>query len=181
MAGRRVGGLAAVLLLLMVADSIKFCPIDARELRPSNHGLACQRSPPVDQEFSPEMLTFFGTRSPPLPQPSSASAPHPPSVALTQAMNSSDAALWSQQEESWPSLPSPSSRSSGRVMKEGLLIAGLVCGITGVTLLAASAVIFLFYTSGKPSTPPSSTTEAPPHPRELGHNNAVACIEPTTA
>ncbi|PKI59032.1 hypothetical protein CRG98_020600 [Punica granatum] len=186
---RGCGGLvAAALLLLMAADDVKRHVLgSARELRPSDHGLAYQGSPPAGQQSPPEMVTFFGASS--SSSPSSASAPHPPSVALPRAMNSSDAALWSQQQQpeqqqqEKPPSSSSRSRSSDRAMKEGLLIGSLVCGISGVALLAASAFIFLFFTAKKPNSPlpPTSSASAahPPSPPH-DHNNAVSCVPPAT-
>lgn len=94
-----------------------------REIRPSEHGLEYQDGPPAGKK-SPEMMTFFkGT--------SSSSAPE---VALPRAMNSSDPSWWGGS--------SGEGRGKGRDhVKEVLLVASLVCGITGVAFLVAAAFL----------------------------------------
>lgn len=99
----------------------------ARELRPSDHGLVFQNSPP-----SPEMMSFFiGNNSSPGSSTSSGSA-------LPKAMNSSD----SSPSSWWRGTAGGGGRDH---VREALMVASLVCGITGVILLlVASAMLFLF-------------------------------------
>ncbi|OMP06035.1 hypothetical protein CCACVL1_01741 [Corchorus capsularis] len=97
----------------------------ARELRPSDHGLEYQSLPPTGLK-SPEMRSFFGA--------SSSKSSTPSTVALPKAMNSNET------ETPWWS--GRHGRGSDHV-KQVLLLGSLVCGVTGVALLVASAFIYI--------------------------------------
>ncbi|XP_057971696.1 uncharacterized protein LOC131160258 [Malania oleifera] len=99
----------------------------AREIRPSEHGLTYQNEPSTGHE-SPEMASFFGGNF---------SASPSSSVPLPVAKNMSDPAWWGG--------------AAGNRAGEGrdharnvLVVAGLVCGITGVVLLFVATLLFIF-------------------------------------
>ncbi|KAF3450300.1 hypothetical protein FNV43_RR06380 [Rhamnella rubrinervis] len=110
-----------------------------RELRPSDHGLVYQDSPPAGKK-SPEMMTFFGVGE---------GSPPAMDVPLPRAMNSTE--------------PSPSAwlggggESKDRV-RQVLLIGSLVCGVTGVALLVASGLLYIFRYKKRQRSSPSSSS-----------------------
>lgn len=108
-----------ITLLIFSTDSI------ARELRPSDHGLEYQSLPPTGLKSSPGMMSFFGS--------SSSSTPN--TVALPKAMNSTDTSWWAG--------GGSSNRRERDHVRHVLLLGSLVCGVTGVALLAASALIYV--------------------------------------
>lgn len=118
---------SSTLMVVMVAFYVPLISIviigelsSARELRPSDHGLQSQGFQNLTPEESPEMKEFFGASS-------------PSTAALPKAMNSDDNTPWSI------------GRGNGNDhVRHVLLVASLVCGVTGVTLLVASALIYLF-------------------------------------
>ncbi|GKV03958.1 hypothetical protein SLEP1_g16187 [Rubroshorea leprosula] len=117
------GYLPLITLIMLIAE--------ARELRPSNHGLEYQVPPPTGQKSPPEMMSFFGNTS----------SSTPFNMAQPRAMNSSDSSWWE----------SGSGNGSGGGIGRGgdrlrhvLLVASLVCGGTGAALLVASAFIHLY-------------------------------------
>lgn len=145
----------------LATASIAFCLLlasadrsTARDVRPSDHGLGYQQgAPPAGEASPPEMMSFFGASSSP---------PTSPSSALPRASNSTDS--------SWM-------HASGRRdrVREILLVASLVCGVTGVALLIGSALLFLFKLRKENRPAPKSTsrrqqTLAPP-PRAGVDNN----------
>ncbi|KAK2644804.1 hypothetical protein Ddye_019999 [Dipteronia dyeriana] len=118
----RIAIMIASLALLIAITTVK--STTARELRPSYHGLEYQSPPPSSEQTPQEVKSFFkGSMSPPTPE----------NVALPRAMNSTDRTPW------WSSGHEGRDRAR-RVM----LVASLVCGATGVTLLVASAFIYFF-------------------------------------
>lgn len=131
---------------------------DGRELRPSDHGLAYQESPPPGRNRSPEMQSFFAGDGRSGSSPSS-------NVALPKALNSNDTSWWSGVRGS-----GDGEGGGGRDhMRHVLVVASVACGITGVALLLASAFIYLFrYRKQKKSSSPSSATSLPP----LNDNNS---------
>ncbi|XP_014518192.1 uncharacterized protein LOC106775560 [Vigna radiata var. radiata] len=91
-----------------------------RDLRPSEHGLFFQASPPANS--SPEMKSFFSTS-----KGSSASE-----VPLGNATESLPPQWWGV------------GRGGRSHVGQALMTASLVCGITGGVLLVASALLYLF-------------------------------------
>ncbi|KAI3439196.1 uncharacterized protein J3R85_005164 [Psidium guajava] len=79
----------SALLTLVVLFSTDVTLSEARELRPSNHGLQYQDPPPAGAKPSPEMASYFGA------SPSSSnSSESSPAMALPNAMNSSNDPWW---------------------------------------------------------------------------------------
>ncbi|KAJ4702963.1 Transmembrane protein [Melia azedarach] len=109
----------------------------ARELRPSDHGLEYQSPPPSSGKSSPQMTSFFKGSS----SPSTSS-----NVALPRALNSTDDSWWTARH----------SRGRDHV-KHVMLVASLVCGLTGVVLLVVSAFIYFFRFQDRNSSPSSSS------------------------
>ncbi|KAL5838933.1 hypothetical protein ACOSQ4_011541 [Xanthoceras sorbifolium] len=111
-------GSCVMLIAITIVKSTK-----AREVRPSEHGLDYQSPPPLSETTSQGMESFFkGSMS-----PSSSE-----NVALPRAMNSTDTSWWSG-----------GGGGSDRV-RHVMLVASVVCGATGVSLLVASAFIYIF-------------------------------------
>ncbi|XVF23099.1 hypothetical protein REPUB_Repub13aG0008900 [Reevesia pubescens] len=102
----------------------------ARELRPSDHGLEYQSLPPTGLK-SPGMMSFFGATT---SKSSSSSSSTPSTVVLPKAINSNDTSWWGS---------SSNNRRGSDHVRHMLLLGSLVCGVTGVALLAASAFIYI--------------------------------------
>ncbi|CAH2034527.1 unnamed protein product [Thlaspi arvense] len=110
--------LISIMILLIILESTT--TIYARELRPSDHGLEDYYDP---GESSSEMTSFFGP---------------PSSNELTSTSSPSGSTLPS-------AVKSPMKSSKGRndhVMTHVLVIGSLVCGLSGVALMVASALIY---------------------------------------
>ncbi|XP_059666422.1 uncharacterized protein LOC132312176 [Cornus florida] len=134
---RRYGVVIAVCLPLIAVSIIKHS--DGREIRPSEHGLAYQNAPATGRK-SPEMLSFFGgTRS------AAASS----NVTLPEARNTSGPSWWTD--------PIGGGRRGhgGDRVKDALLVASVVCGITGVALLLVAAFLFLSHYRKQRTSSPS--------------------------
>ncbi|WOL12230.1 hypothetical protein Cni_G20996 [Canna indica] len=102
-------------LLLCLLAIWAFVAAEARDVRPSEHGLLHQKDPgPV----SPAMVAFFRGR---------------PEVALPEARNVSDLA--------WKRAP-PGPERQERARSSALLAAGLLCGVVGSALLAVAALAY---------------------------------------
>ncbi|XP_022847726.1 uncharacterized protein LOC111370282 [Olea europaea var. sylvestris] len=133
------GVVAFVAIFTVISQS------DGRELRPSDHGLSYQdSSPPMKANGTAEMLYFFGATT------SSSSAP------LPKTKNFSDPATWWSNHKV--------GRSSGEHLKRSLLVASLICGLTGVALLSVAGIIFLLRLrkeNKKKSASSSAPTSAP--------------------
>ncbi|KAK4254741.1 hypothetical protein QN277_010077 [Acacia crassicarpa] len=99
----------------------------AKELRPSEHGLEFQNSPSAWLNYSSGMRSFFNSS-----QVSNSSD----IMTMPKASNSSDSSpsAW------WSSSTDSGERSR---LRPALVIASLVCGVTGVILLVATGLIFL--------------------------------------
>ncbi|CAI9783485.1 unnamed protein product [Fraxinus pennsylvanica] len=111
------GIVAFVAIFTIISES------DGREIRPSDHGLAYQdSSPPIKANGTEEMLYFFGATS-------------SSSVPLPKANNLSDPATWWSKHKV--------GRSSGDHVKRSMLVASLICGLTGVALLSVAGILFL--------------------------------------
>ncbi|XP_044497302.1 uncharacterized protein LOC123219409 [Mangifera indica] len=118
----------------------------ARELRPSDHGLEYQSAPPPAAKTKPEMRLFFKGSSSPSTSNSSNS------VALPRAMNSNDTSWWNANVAG--------GGSGGRDhVRHVMLVASLVCGVTGLALLIASAFIYIFKHQSRKSSSPSSCVD----------------------
>ncbi|KAF8105815.1 hypothetical protein N665_0155s0031 [Sinapis alba] len=98
--------------------------IDARELRPADHGLEYYYEP---SESSSEMTSFFGPTS----WNELNSTPSPSGSTLPSAVKSPvNAALKDPGDD------------DGHVMNHVLVVGSFVCGVTGVALMVASALIY---------------------------------------
>ncbi|KAL2494307.1 hypothetical protein Fot_38064 [Forsythia ovata] len=128
------GAVAFIAIFTIISQS------DGRELRPSVHGLVYQdSSPPIKDNSTEEMRSFFGaTKS---------------SATLPEAKNFSDPTTW------WSN--HAVGRSSGDHVKKSLLVASLICGLTGVVLLAVSGILFLLRLR-KQKQQKLSSSSAPP-------------------
>uniref|UniRef100_A0A6N2NAP6 Uncharacterized protein n=1 Tax=Salix viminalis TaxID=40686 RepID=A0A6N2NAP6_SALVM len=113
----------------------------ARELRPSDHGLGFQSMPPTAVKFPPDMKQFFGASS-------AATSTSSSGVALPKAMNSNDTSWWRT---------AGAGGGGGDHVRHVLLVASLVCGVTGLGLLVTSALIFYFMRHKNQSSPSSTT------------------------
>ena len=143
---------------------------ESHELRPSDHGLGYQNSSPAGEKSSsssspPEMKSFFGGSS----SPTSTSS----NVAMPKAMDSNstddpDDTSW------WSTVGKHDNRNKDRV-RDVLLVASVACGVTGVALLVASALlyIFKFRRQRSPTTTTTTTTQLalPPPPPPPHHEN----------
>lgn len=104
---------------------------NARDLRPSEHGLEYQ-NPGAMENSSPQMQSFFKGNS------WSSS-----DVALPKAMNTSLPPQWWTRSHRNRS-GAAADGGGGDHIRGALLVASLVCGIIGVSLLIASAFIYFF-------------------------------------
>ncbi|KAI3412317.1 uncharacterized protein J3R85_017502 [Psidium guajava] len=127
--------IATMFTVILFLLSTTFGSSTARELRPADHGLEYQSSPPEGVNPSPDMMSFFGT-SASASRPSSSYAP-PGDTALTRPMESSS---------SWGPHRSGNGGGGGGGrdhVRDVLLVASIACGAAGVVLLGASAFMFL--------------------------------------
>ncbi|KAK8496280.1 hypothetical protein V6N13_130322 [Hibiscus sabdariffa] len=118
---------AYLLLITTVIAVVLIRESTGRELRPSDHGLEYQSLPPTGLK-SAEMKSFFGATS--------KSSSKPSTVALPKVMNSNDSWWW-------------------RGKRQVLLLGSFICGVTGVALLAASAIIYVIKI--RSSSPPTKS------------------------
>ncbi|KAK7331277.1 hypothetical protein VNO77_25497 [Canavalia gladiata] len=102
----------------------------ARDLRPSEHGLVFQASPPANS--SVEMRSFFNSNK-----------GSSPSDAPLQNVTESMPPSW------WRATGDGS--GGGSHLRGALMMASLVCGITGGVLLVASALLYLFKHRRRPN------------------------------
>ncbi|KAI3439195.1 uncharacterized protein J3R85_005162 [Psidium guajava] len=151
-------GRMSALLILCVLFSTDFTQSEARELRPSDHGLQYQDPPPAGAKPSPGMASFFGA-SPPSPS-SSNSSPSPPGMALPNAMNSSNDPWW--RGGGYGGGSGEGERGRRGHVRGALLVASIVCGITGVALLLASGLFFLFKFRKERSDAAAAAASPPP-------------------
>ncbi|XP_039043995.1 uncharacterized protein LOC120183346 [Hibiscus syriacus] len=125
--------ITSVVVVVIIREST------ARELRPSDHGLEYQSQPPTGLK-SQEMRSFFGSTS----KSSSTSSSTPSTVAFPKATNSSDTSWWRSANDN---------RRGNNHLRHVLLLGSLICGVTGVALLASSAFIYVIkIRSSSPST-----------------------------
>ncbi|KAL5097679.1 hypothetical protein RYX36_002006 [Vicia faba] len=109
------GFITAIIIIVSLAGSST-----GRDLRPSDHGLDYQSSPPVNSP--PDMKSFFNSNN----------------------SSSSYASPWNLTDSVPPALPRTTGNGRGRLRK-ALVMASLVCGITGVILLVVSVLLFRFW------------------------------------
>ncbi|KAJ7969121.1 Transmembrane protein [Quillaja saponaria] len=116
--------------LLIAAES------GGREIRPSEHGLEYQNSPPPGNKFPPKMKSFFKGKD-----SSSTSS----NVALPKAMNSTSQSSWWGNGGDGDGGGGKGNNGGGRDhVKDVLLVGSIVCGITGVIILVASGFLYIF-------------------------------------
>ncbi|XP_011044926.1 PREDICTED: uncharacterized protein LOC105139973 [Populus euphratica] len=121
----------------------------ARELRPSDHGLDHQSLPPIGAKFPPDMKEFFGASNSATRNSMSPST----GVAFPKAKNSSDAS-W------WRTVGGGGGKGGGDDhVRHLLLLASLVCGVTGLGLLVSSAVICYCFIRHKNKHSSSAATD----------------------
>ena len=127
--------------LLLVAAAAAML-VESRYTRPSDHGLSYQAAAPKGQS-SPQMAAFFGGSS------------SNTDVALPKALNSSVPA-WYRGGGGGGGGGSRERRGDHHVRKV-LVVASLVCGITGVALLVVVAFLFVghYRSRQKESSSPS--------------------------
>ncbi|KAI6703301.1 hypothetical protein NL676_012437 [Syzygium grande] len=134
-------GISALLALCVLFPTDVARP-EARELRPSDHGLQFQDPPPAGAKPSPEMASFFGA---PPSTPNSSASSSSPAAPLPDATGSSDDLGWRGASYGGDGGEAGRRRRRRRDRVRGaLLVASIVCGITGVALLFASGLVFLF-------------------------------------
>lgn len=128
-----LSGLATA-ILIAIALLLAGTSSGGRDLRPSEHGLVFQTSPPANS--SPEMKSFFSTS-----KGSSSSS----SDADTSPRNTTESL-----PPPWWGVNGGGGGGGGSHVGRALMIASLVCGITGGVLLVASALLYLFKHRRKP-------------------------------
>ncbi|KAL5577392.1 hypothetical protein UlMin_019091 [Ulmus minor] len=148
---RAIAAAIVVLITIIIAGES-----DGRELRPSDHGLDYQESPPPGEK-SPQMVTFFGGGG----GEKEGSSPSS-NMPMPRAMNSNDT-TW------WKAIGGRTGNGKDRV-RQDLVVASLVCGITGVALLVVSGLLYIFKFKRQKST---STSPPPPPAPPLCDNNAI--------
>ncbi|KAL6197112.1 hypothetical protein ACLB2K_032724 [Fragaria x ananassa] len=118
-----------VVLLAMVMMMVISTPIgsEARELRPSDHGLGYTPSAGNASAAPAEAKSFFT---------GGGGGGEAGGVALPKAMNSNDTSWWEGENKA---------RDGGRRghVRDVLVVVSLVCGITGVLLFVASSFVYL--------------------------------------
>ena len=124
----------------------------ARELRPSDHGLDHQSLPPTGAKFPPDMKEFFGASNPATRNTMSPST----GVALPKVKNSSDTSWW----RTVGGGGGGGGKGGGDDhVRHLLLVASLVCGVTGLGLLVSSAVICYCFIRHKNKHSSSAATD----------------------
>ncbi|XP_010054220.2 uncharacterized protein LOC104442492 [Eucalyptus grandis] len=141
-------------LALCVLFSTDVTQSESRELRPSDHGLQFQDPPPAGEKLPQEMASFFGG------SPLSPSSSNPSVLPLLNGTNSSDDPWWRG--------AGYGGGEGGRGRREHvrgvLLVASIVCRITGATLLFGSGLVFLLKFRKQRS---AGAAAPPPPPRPL--------------
>ncbi|XP_062016405.1 uncharacterized protein LOC133732836 [Rosa rugosa] len=130
---------ATIPALVMVMVMVMAIGSEARELRPSDHGLVY--TPAGNTSAAPEEAkTFFSGGG------GGGGGGESGGVALPKAMNSNDTSWWE----------GVNARGRGKDhVRDVLVVVSLVCGITGVVLFVASAFVYLLrYRKRKASSPP---------------------------
>lgn len=156
----------ATVILISIAMNGKS---ESHELRPSDHGLGYQNSSPAGEKSSssssspPEMKSFFGGSS----SPTSTSS----NVAMPKAMDSNSTD--DPDDTSWWSTVGRHDNGHKDRVRDVLLVASVACGVTGVALLVASALIYIFKFRRQRSPTTTTTPPAlpPPPPPPPYHEN----------
>lgn len=144
---------ASLVLYFLFACGLLIHSAAADQLRPSDHGLEHQLTPPAGENSSLAMMSFFGA--------SSLESPRPPI-----GMN------YSTDDGSW--LRSGRSEGVKNRLREILLVASLVCGVSGVALLLTSAMLFLIkLRRGRRSESTVDNASSFPQPPEI--NDSMKC------
>ena len=99
----------------------------ARELRPSDHGLVFQISPPKGVTYPPAMMSFFNGKH---------STATSTDFGMPKALNSNESS------QSWWGGDDGGGRRDH--LRGALMVGSLVCGITGVILLVVSGLLYVF-------------------------------------
>lgn len=157
----RCGVVAAVLIAISIVRQS-----DGRELRPSEHGLTYQDTPPATGENSADMMSFFG-------------GPAASKVPLPEARNMSDTSSWRNSDGGGGGRRGD---GGGDHVSEVLLVASVACGATGVVLLVVAAFVFLFRNQKQNRKEKSATPLAlPPPPPVLALEDKKTTIKNTDA
>ncbi|KAK7332566.1 hypothetical protein VNO80_29319 [Phaseolus coccineus] len=138
----------ATAILITVALLLAGSSSAGRDLRPSDHGLLFQASPPANS--SPEMRSFFSTTK-----------------------GSSDTPVRNATESLPPQWWGVGGGGRSHV-GQALMTASLVCGITGGVLLVASALLYLFKYRKKPrqNEPFHASNNNNNNCNNVSHNNS---------
>ncbi|KAF8031868.1 hypothetical protein BT93_D0938 [Corymbia citriodora subsp. variegata] len=148
------------LLALCVLFFTNVTQSESRELRPSDHGLRFQDPPPAGAKLPQEMASFFGG-SPSSPSSSNPSGSSPAVPLLNGTISSGDP--WWRGGGGYGG-SGGEGRGTRHRMRGALLVASIVCGITGVALLFASGLVFLFKFRKEGSAGATVATPPPPPP-----------------
>lgn len=147
-------------LILMTMTMMNADHSESHELRPSDHGLEYQTNTPSSSDSGksppPEMMSFFGNSS-------STSSDVAMPKALNSNSNSSSSSSSPDDDTSWWN---NAGRGGGGKSKDHvrdvLLVGSIACGLTGVVLLVASALLYVFKFRKQRSPPPPSQQPPPP-------------------
>lgn len=132
--------LISFMIIIFIILESTTTTVDARELRPADHGLEYYYEP---SESSSEMTSFFGPPSwNELDSTPSSSSSRPAASILPSAVKSS--------------APKDRGGDDGHVMNHVLVVGSFVCGLTGVALMVASA--FIYFRGRYPKLQNSSVT-----------------------
>lgn len=129
--------LISVMIVFIILEAT--ATVDARELRPADHGLEYYYEP---SESSSEMTSFFGPPS--WNELDSTSSSSPSGSILPSAVKSP------------VSMSSSKFQDDDHVMNHVLVVGSFVCGLTGVSLMVASA--FIYFRGRYPKLQNSSVT-----------------------
>ncbi|KAL1205061.1 hypothetical protein V5N11_016406 [Cardamine amara subsp. amara] len=144
MAAQRISEFPPLISIMIMFIILESATINARELRPSDHGLEYYYEPDMS---SSEMTSFFG----------------PPSsneVTSTTSSSPSSSTTLPSAVKSPMTTTSSKGRGDDHVMKHVLVVGSLVCALSGVALMIASALIYFF---GYPTIQNSSDNCDPIH------------------
>ncbi|CAH8253991.1 unnamed protein product [Arabidopsis lyrata] len=134
MAAHKTSEFPPLISMMIVFIVLESTSINARELRPSDHGLEYYYEPGE----SSEMTSFFGP---------------PSSNELTSSSSPSSSILPSAVKSPMKKMSSSKDQDDDHVMNHVLVVGSLVCGVSGVALMVASALIYFL---GYPKTQNSS-------------------------
>ena len=172
------GGVSTVMiaiygpLILMTMTMMNADHSESHELRPSDHGLEYQTNTPSSSDSGksppPEMMSFFGNSS-------STSS----DVAMPKALNSNSNSSSSSPDDDtswWNNAGRGGGGKSKDHVRDVLLVGSIACGLTGVVLLVASALLYVFKFRKQRSPPPPPPSQQPPPPLlALPSSAALSC------